>query len=224
MTIKEIFDKGEDGALNYDQFTALMKENGAQFEDVKDGRYVSKNKFDSEIKSRDEQISTLSNTISTRDTDLETLKSQLAEAGTDATKLTELQSQFDSLKGQYDADTKNYKAQLKKQAYEFAVREFAGTKKFTSTAAKRDFERSMIAKELKLEDGNILGAEDFVTAYSKDNADAFVVEKPQEETESAKPKPTFVQPTAGAQPPKEEGKGGFASAFNFIGVRPHPEQ
>ena len=81
MTIKELFDKGEGGTLNYEQFNSLMKENGAQFEDVKDGRYVSRNKFDSEIKSRDEQITTLSETISSRDGDLESLKSQLEEAG-----------------------------------------------------------------------------------------------------------------------------------------------
>ena len=94
---------------------------------------------------------------------------------------------------------------------------FANSKKFTSNAAKRDFVNSMIAKDLKMDNDKILGADDFVTAYSIDNADAFIVEKA--DPEPAKPKPTFVNPTGGNDP----AAGGSEFAFNFTGVRPKEE-
>ena len=102
---------------------------------------------------------------------------------------------------------------MAKQAYEFAVKEFAGTKKFTSNAAKRDFVQAMIAKDLKLENDTIIGADDFVKIYSNDNADAFVVDNPTPDN-----KPKFTNPTPGAgETPSENG---FIKAFNFTGVRP----
>lgn len=218
MNLKEIFDKAENGTLTYAQFEALAKESGAKFTDISEGKYVSKSKYDDDLAAKDTQIQTLNSTIGTRDTDLADLKSKLEAAGTDAEKLTTLTNDFTALQGKYDADVKNYKAQLKKQAYEFAVKEFAGTKKFTSNAAKRDFINSMIAKNLTMEKDKIMGADDFVAAYSSDNADAFVVE---ESKETVKPKPTFVSPTQGAE--DTQTPSGFSGAFHFQGVRPHDE-
>lgn len=222
--VKELFDKAENGTLTYEQFTALAKEANAKLVDLNEGGYVSKNKYDSDVEAKAKEIETLNGTISTRDADLETLKKQLEDAGTDATKLTELTSQFETLKGKYDADTKSYKDQLKKQAYEFAVKEFASSKNFTSQAAKRDFERSMIAKELKMENNLILGAEDFVKAYTETNADAFVVDQPAPET-PGKPKPQFIGSTQGAQDMHNtDSTNGFANAFHFTPLRPLPEK
>ena len=98
---------------------------------------------------------------------MSSLKTKLEEAGTDSAKLDELNNQLAELKGTYEKETKAYKDQLKKQSYEFAVREFAGTKEFSSQAAKRDFIQSMIAKDLKMEGNTILGAEDFVSVYQE---------------------------------------------------------
>ncbi len=222
MTIKELFDKGENGTLDYATFEKLMKENNAKFVDLSEGAYVSKDKFENEVASKDGQITQLNDTIKARDKDLKDLKTQLKEAGTDSEKLTELETQLSSLQTQYKQDTDNYKTQLSKQAYEFAVKDFANSKKFSSNAAKRDFISSMIAKELKMEGDKILGADDFVNAYSTDNADAFVVEKPQEEAESAKPKPTFGQPTTPQIDAQKETGNNFG--FNFVGVRPRPKE
>ena len=218
MLIKEVFDAAEGGTLTYDQFMVIAKD--AKFADINEGKYCSKNKYDTDLAAKDKEIETLRSTISTRDTDLENLQKQLEEAGTDATKLGELSNNFSALQTQYETDVKNYKAQLKKQAYEFAVKEFANGKKFTSNAAKRDFIQSMIAKDLKMEKDSILGADDFVTAYSADNADAFVVETPPEPEVKPEPKPTFVNSTPGGDPKPTESNA-FVSAFNFTGVRPH---
>lgn len=221
MTIKELFDKSENGTLDYATFEKLMKEGNAKFVDLSEGNYVSKDKYENEVSGKENQITQLNDTIKARDKDLKDLKSQLKEAGTDSEKLTELETQLGNLQTQYKQDTDNYKAQLSKQAYEFAVKDFANGKKFSSNAAKRDFISSMIAKELKMDGDKILGADDFVTAYSTDNADAFVVEQPKSE-EPKTPKPTFSQPTSPNIDSKQNNTAGFG--FNFIGVRQRPKE
>lgn len=217
MTIKEIFEKSQE-PLTYEKFEELMKESGAKFADLSEGNYVSKDKFDNEVAGKDSQITSLNDTIKARDKDLKDLKNQLKEAGTDAQKLTELETQLGNLQTQYKQDTDNYKTQLSKQAYEFAVKDFANGKKFSSNAAKRDFISSMIAKGLQMEGDKILGADDFVTTYSADNADAFVVEK--QDPNPADPKPQFSNPVNPNTQAPQQNDNPFG--FNFIGVRQRP--
>lgn len=227
MTIKEIFAKAQDGTLTYDQFEALAKENETKFTDLAEGKYVSKSKYDSDLKAKSTEVETangrieeLNATIATRDTDLATLQKQLEDAGQDATKLAEVQAQFTGLQTKYDKDVADYQAKMEQQAYEFAVKEFANTKKFSSAAAKRDFTQSMLAKKLQMENGKLIGGEDFVSIYSQENADAFYVEPPVAETE---PTPVQVQApipeiTASAQGlAKNDDSDVFQ--FNFTGVR-----
>ena len=218
MSLKELFEKAEGGVLTYDQFVAAYKEAGMKLADLSTGDYVAKKKFDDEMASKDSQISTLNETIAQRDTDLDGLKIKLSEAGNDIEKLNKLSSDLTSLQSKYDSDVQSYKAQLAKQAYEFAVKDFASTKTFTSKAAKRDFINSMIAKELKMDGDKILGADDFVNAYSADNEDAFFVEvDPEPEDNSSKQSlPQFIDSTPGNDSGSSEG-----FHFNFTGVRSH---
>ena len=190
MTVKELFDKAENNTLTWEQFEAAMGD--AKFVDLTEGHYVSKQKFDDEISQRDTRINDLTNTITTRDTDLATLQQTLKDAG-DLDALKQASKDLADLQKRYDKETKDYQTQLSKQAYEFAVKEFANSKTFTSKAAKRDFTQAMLAKNLQFEDGKIIGAEDFVQMYSKDNDDAFA--KPSD------PKPKFA---AGTEPKKPE--------------------
>ena len=131
---------------------------------------------------------------------------KLKDAGTDTTKLAELQTQFDTLQAQYTADTEAYKQKLADQKYEFAVKEFANGKEFTSHAAKRDFIRSLLDENLKMKGDTIIGADDFVKVYTEENADAFVTKK-EPETPAPAPKadegkPQFVSSTPGTNPAK----------------------
>jgi len=237
MNIKDIFDASEGGTLTYEQFEAAVKAGGAKFADLSDGKYVSKSKYEADLKAkdteiearvneitgRDTQIQQLNETITTRDTDLANLQKKLEEAGQDATKLTELSNQMTGLQQKYDADVQNYKNQLQAQAYEFAVKEYAQTKNFSSQAARRDFTQSMISRKLEMEDGKILGRDDFAEKYFAENPDALVVEKAPEppiEQQPEQPKvtiPEFVAPTPG--PDASSPDGGFQ--FNFTGVRAH---
>lgn len=191
MTIKELFDGAENNTLTWEQFQTAMGE--SKFVDLTEGNYVSKQKYDSEIAQKDKNITDLNATISKRDADLKKLQDTLKDAG-DLDALKQASTDLAELQKKYNDDTKAYAKQLKQQEYEFAVKDFAGSKNFTSNAAKRDFIQSMIAKGLKLEDGKIIGAEDFVELYSKDNADAFVKKE--------EPKPKFAQSTDPKEPKK----------------------
>ena len=204
MVIKELFEKAENGTLTFEQFESLMKESGANFKDMSTGEYVSKHKYDDALEAKDKEIETLNKTIGTRDTDLEELKTKLSEAGTDAEKLNTLTDDFTKLQGKYDADVKAYKEQLKKQAYEFAVKEYANTLNFSSAAAKRDFTQSLIKENYKMDNGKIMGAEDFRVKYESENTDAFKAVEPTpapQPTPEPTPKPAFVNPTPGTPNP-----------------------
>lgn len=194
MTIKELFDKAENNTLTWEQFQQAS--GTSKFVDLTEGHYVSKQKYDDELGSRDNRIQELTNTISTRELDLSKLQQTLKDAG-DLDALKQASKDLTDLQKKYDKEMKDYQTQLSKQAYEFAVKEFANSKTFSSNAAKRDFVQSMIAKNLSLEDGRIIGADDFVQIYSKDNADAFVTPKEKDD-----PKPQFANPTGQKKPEK----------------------
>lgn len=217
MTVQELFAKSETGTFTFEQFQAAMQNNGVKFVDLSEGKYVSKNKYTDDLNAKNSEIETLNGTITARDTDLANLRTQLENAGADATKLGQVSASLQELQTKYDNDMQAYKAQIAKQAYEFAVKEFASTKNFTSQAAKRDFVQSMIAKNLQLDNDKIIGAEDFVKSYTQDNQDAFVSEQPAPQ-QSQNPVPTFVNPTQGGVPQPETG-----FKFNFTGVRPIPK-
>lgn len=220
MNLKDLFDKAEGGALTYDQLMAAA--GTAKFVDLTEGNYVAKQKYTDDLAARDTRITTLDDTLKARDTDLANLRQQLESAGNDATKLGELNTQFANLQSKYDRDTKAYQRQLQAQAYQFAVKSFASEQAFTSAAARREFERAMTEKNLQMENDTIIGATDFLTAYKAENADSFVTTPATPPvTEPPVTKPHFVDtvqpqgnPTAGENP--------FLSAFNFAGVRAHP--
>ena len=196
MTIQEVFAKAENGTLTWEQFQTAM--GSAKFVDLTEGHYVSKQKYDDDISTRDNQITTLNSTIQTRDNDLATLQQTLTDAG-DIEALKQASQDLANLRQQYDTDTKQYQRQLKQQAYEFAVKEYAGKQKFTSKAAQNDFVNQMVAKKLQFEDGKLIGADDFRAMYAENDPNAFVTDAP---APVSTPVPTFVQPTNPAPAPK----------------------
>lgn len=196
MTIKEVFDKAENGTLTWEQFQTAM--GTAKFVDLTEGHYVSKQKYDDDISNRDTQITTLNTTIQTRDNDLATLQQTIKDAG-DIDALKQASQDLADLRQKYDTETKQYQKQLRQQAYEFAVTEYVNGQKFTSKAAKNDFRTQMIAKKLQFEDGKLIGADDFRAMYAQSDPDAFVAETP---APAPAPVPTFVQPTNNPAPAK----------------------
>jgi hypothetical protein len=209
--LKELFG---DAALTFEQLQAKVAEKGLKLADLSTGNYVDKKKYDDAVETRDTQITELKGQITTRDKDLSALKKQVESGDADSqTKLTELTEKLTKLQGDYDTAKKDYETKLSTQAYEFAVKEYAGGLKFTSEAAKRDFESQLIAKGLKLEDKKIIGADDFMKTYKEANAKAFEEEK--EDPGKKDPLPTFIQPpTPGAQGSAPE-TNPFLAAYGF---------
>ena len=146
--------------------------------------------------------------IAQRDTDLATLQEKLKNAGADANKLSNLQTDFDTLQQTYNNAKADYEKQLAQQAYDFAIRENVANLKFSSNSAKKAFISDITAKNLSMENGKILGFDDFVNAYKEQDAGAFVSEK-EDDTEGGKPKPTFsgkTTPTPDEPEPEQENK------------------
>lgn len=220
MNLKDLFAKGENGTLTFERLTELAAEAKAKFIDLSEGNYVAKQKYDDDLAARDTRITALDETIKTRDTDLKTLQDQLAAAGGDTQKLAELTTQFNTLQAKYDADTKALNDKMAEQAYRHAVMDFAATQKFTSKAAQRDFVQALLDKKLTMDKDTIIGASDFVTAYAKDNDDAFVKEDSGNGGGAEPPKPSFAQGTGSGTDGNNNGTPNPFS-FNFVGVRAH---
>lgn len=199
MNIKEIFDKAtsENKSLTYEEFNKLATESKAKFTDLAEGKYVDRQKYEDDLAKKDTEITSLNETITSRTNDMSELKTQLENAGSDAVKLEELTNNLASLQTKYDEDTKALQGKLNAQAYEFAVRDFANGQKFSSAAAKREFERAMIQKNLPMENGSIMGATDYMKAWQKDNKDAFISDTPP--APPADPKPQFAGSATGAK-------------------------
>lgn len=131
--------------------------------------------------------------IAQRDTDLATLQTQLKDAGGDADKLATLQTNFDNLQTTYNKAKADYEKQLTEQAYDFAVKENSAKLKFSSNSAKKAFMSDLKAKKLSMENGKILGFDDFVSAYKEQDAGAFIAENPSPKNDE--PKPSFSAKT-----------------------------
>ena len=210
----------EGGPLTWDEFSAKVAEKGYKIADLSKGNYVAKKKYEDDLATKDGTITDLNTQISTRDNDIADLKKQLEDGSKDnETKISDLTSQIGKLQGDYDTARKDFESKLSRQAYEFAVKEFASGQNFSSNAAKRDFINEMLSAALKMKDNQIEGADDFVGKYKEANKDAFVVEPKDnhgadDNNKGGEGKPFFVKPTPPA--PKDDTNG---FNFGFVGVR-----
>lgn len=69
------------------------------------------------------------------------------------------------------------KQKLQKQAYEFAVNQKVAGLKFSSNSAKKAFLSEIMKDELKMKDGELIGFDDYVETYKKDDEGAFLKEE-----------------------------------------------
>ena len=148
------------------------KNNQIKIGNLGSGNYIGKEKFDAketEIAGLKEQLTTASDTIkSYEDMDIEAIKKSAKDWET-----------------KYNTDTQALQDKLAKKDYETAIKDKTANLKFTSEGAKKSFITDLMAKELKLENGNILGFDDFVKVYKETDPKAF---------ESDNPLPEFTAP------------------------------
>ena len=208
MKIEDIF-TGAEGPLTLEQFNEIAAGKGAKFADLSEGNYISVGKHESEINSLEKQIETLTETVTQRENDVNNLASQLEQAGNTEEALNNAYAQLNALKEQYNADAEAYEEQLSRQAREFAVKEYAATKEFTSAAAKELY----IEKLIDSEDvdfnrkGELEGMEEFDSRFAEKYENAFYVkEEPKDDPKPAEPTaptPKFAGATPGAAKPAD---------------------
>lgn len=155
-----------------------------ELDGVKDKLTKVNEKYETDIKKRDDDLAELK-------VKLESTKKELSEAKVDAEKVTKLQSTIDeleALKTTYADDKKKYEKQLEDQQYEFALKEKISGLKFTSNAAKKSFMNDLMNDRLKVDkNGELLGFDDYVKSCAEEDAGIF---EKEENTKKA-PKPKF---------------------------------
>lgn len=207
MTIKDIFMEAE-GPLTLEQFEEIVSSKGAKFADLSEGNYVSVAKHDAEMSSLERQIETLTDQVAQRETDVQELATQLQQAGNTEEALNEAYAKLNALQEKYNEDAEAYEEQLSRQAREFAVKEYAATKEFTSQAAKELYiERLLDSEDVDFNrKGELEGMEEFDAQFAEKYENAFYVKPEEPESklpEPETPKPKFLGQTPGAQKPTD---------------------
>lgn len=169
--LKDLFG---DGSLSFAQFVEKLGSAGDKVKlvNLKDGGYVGKDKFDAMQTERDTfrtQLETANTTIkSYTDMDIDGIKQSAKDWET-----------------KYNTDTQKLRDKLADMEYGHTVETAVAGLKFTSTAAKKAFVADLTAKKLTVQDGKLLGLDDFVNAYKQSDPSAFASENPV---------PQFVKP------------------------------
>lgn len=91
----------------------------------------------------------------------------------------------DEWKEKAEQAEKDYNAKIAERDYKDAIEEAVKDLKFTSNSAKKAFMSDIMADPLKMKDGKLLGFSDFVEAYKKDDASAFVDEEQEQNNNNA---------------------------------------
>ena len=125
----------------------------------------------------------LQNTITTLTTERDGLKAQLSDANAAIQSYKDMniegikQSAAD-WETKYNTDTQALKDQLEGVKYGYAVDNAVSGIKFTSESAKKAFVSDLTAKGLKLQDGKLLGLDDFTKTYKESDPGAFASDDP----------------------------------------------
>lgn len=139
-------------------------------------------KISNDLKSKETEIENYKADISKRDDDLKALQKQLKDAGTSQEELDKANAKIDTLTQEYADYKKNSETKLQKQAYEFAVNQKVAGLKFSSNSAKKAFLSEIMKDELKMKDGELIGFDDYVETYKKDDEGAFLKEEQPKKT------------------------------------------
>lgn len=115
-----------------------------------------------------EEKKNLTGQLADRDKQLEELKKVDSAA---------LQAEITRLQGENAQKDTDYKKKFAALEYDNAANAYAGTLKFTSELARKAFIAELKSKELKLDSGKLLGADEFTKTMREQNPTAFEPEK-----------------------------------------------
>jgi hypothetical protein len=217
--LKKLFGNQKDGeepkAMTYAELEAAIDaDKKIQVVDLKAGGYVAKEKLDAKI------------------TELDGVKQQLTDANAEIQSYKDMD--IDGIKQKaadweqkYNSETQKLNDKLTKQERDHQMDRYLDTVGLKPGAMYRDYvRRALEEKELKLEDGKFLGADDVMKELKEnpDYKDAFVVEEPDhtgnEENAGTEPNGGAPYFSAGTNSQTQEPKGSTFN-FGFSGVRKH---
>lgn len=165
-----------DKAMTYAEFSsALAESKDIKVANIASGEYVAKGKFDA------------------AETKIAGLQRQLDDANAaiksfDGVDVNGIKQQVSDWETKYNTDTAALKQQLADTEYSQTVREATAGLKFTSESAKRAFVADLTAKKLQVQDGKLLGLDDFTKSYKETDPTAFV-------SDDGTPPPVFTKTT-----------------------------
>ncbi|MGJ9460293.1 phage scaffolding protein [Oceanobacillus sp. CF4.6] len=170
MDLKELL-----GEELYSQVTEKAGDNKLAV--VSDGSYIPKDKFDAVNKEKNDY----KKTIGERDTQLETLK-------TKATGNEDLTTEIEKLKTDNQKITDDYEAQIKKQSFDFSLKDALTSAKVRNPKAVKAL---LDTEAIKLDGDKLLGLEEQLKTVKE--SDPYLFEEETDPTEP--PKPTFTTGT-----------------------------
>lgn len=142
---------------------------------------IDKDVLDAIMAENGRDIEAKNNAITSLTTERDGLKDQLATANTTIQSYKDMdiegiKASAGEWESKYNADTQALKDQLAASEYGYAVKEAIGGIKFSSESAKKAFAADLTAKKLPLQDGKLLGLEDFTKGFKESDPDAFIPE------------------------------------------------
>lgn len=128
-------------------------------------------------------------------TERDALKEQLGEAdrtikGFEKLDVDGIKTKAAEWETKYLTDTQALKDQLAAKEYEYSVNGAVAGLKFTSESARKAFVADLTGKKLPVQEGKLLGLEDFVKTYKESDPRAFA-------KDDGEPAPHVVSKTSG---------------------------
>lgn len=158
-------------SLTFAQFVEKVTGANIKLANLSDGQYVSLEKYNSNIDQYKQQLAQ-------RDSDIANIKKDLEKAKTDSAELPKVQSTLTELQAKYEKDKNDFSAKIAHQDYVYGIKEKANSFKFSSESAKKAFVSDAIEKNFSFKDGKSSEFDSFVEDYKKNDPNAFVTEKP----------------------------------------------
>ena len=172
-----------------------MKRDFLEGLDLGQGVKLSKEVIDTIMTENGRDIETHKNAATQLTTERDGLKAQLDTANTEIKSYKDMDVEGIKQKAtewetKYNTDTTALKNQLETTNYGFAVKDAVAGLKFTSESARKAFIADLTAKKLPLQEGKLLGLDDFKKEYQTGDPNAFAPEGDDKT-------PTFTRGTGG---------------------------
>lgn len=151
------------------------------------GKTVEKHKKDLESaseksKNLETELETANKTLGEATSQIEQFKSMDIEGIKKSAE--EWKGKYDTFQKEAETQKAEFAKQIEAKEYAHAAKEFVGGHKFSSEFAKGAFMKEFLAKELKLENGKFLGADDYINQFKESNAGVFIEDQAQNQNQN----------------------------------------